>query len=57
VGVPSSRGFRPLDYIAGQPETDNLNRDDMITPISVMHDGVVRDHEPLDGAKTKQVEA
>src|SRR5712672_1045335 len=54
VGVPSSRGSRPLDYIAWlNLETDNLNRDDMITAdlshVMMASSGII---EPLDGAKT-----
>jgi ABC-type uncharacterized transport system involved in gliding motility auxiliary subunit len=54
VGVPSSRGSRPLDYIAWlNLKTDNLNRDDMITAdlshVMMASSGII---EPLDGAKT-----
>src|SRR6267378_1385388 len=54
VGVPSSRGSRPLDYIAWlNLKTDNLNRDDMITAdlshVMMASSGIIK---PLEGAKT-----
>jgi ABC-type uncharacterized transport system involved in gliding motility auxiliary subunit len=54
VGVPGTRGTRPLDYIAWlNLKADNLNREDMITAdlshINMASSGII---EPLEGGKT-----
>jgi ABC-type uncharacterized transport system involved in gliding motility auxiliary subunit len=54
VGVPGTRGTRPLDYIAWlNLKAGNLNREDMITAdlshINMASSGII---EPLEGAKT-----
>src|SRR5215472_1001190 len=54
VGVPGTRGTRPLDYVAWlNLKADNLNREDMITAdlshINMASSGII---EPLPGAKT-----